>query len=501
VFVVGHLGDWRRAAAVLFERESLSGHPAPSREAGAGVAGSVACGVDGGGEVSPALTVSRTATGRLDPNGQTFVAHALRGEGFDASEDGTGRGTPIVPVAFSCKDYGADAGEVSPTLRSMNHDGSHANAGGQVAVAFAENQRGEAVTSDTMGSLKSGGGGKPGQGYPAVLGTFQQNSMDGKGSLGWNEDGEAPLRPVKPQADHQFLVSSMSVRRLTPRECERLQGFPEVQKSYNILICRDLSDQQKRNALAALQSRKLPSNAWLADGGEWRLSAEAAGHHSNTSHQSHAPRVAVDVLIDLERRAVRLHSAGRLFSPASNVGEKSESPLSTGTDSFAHLVALLTRVWERTTPAGKAGSQPSTKPSSHLLSGRDIAISYGHEIEERANDATSAIERATRLFTSTTLPFGQDTESWDSTLTTLCSCALHAIAGCIPEATARANCFAVRLTTSHGYTAIPYRNKPAEGCPDGPRYKALGNSMAVPCMRWIGQRMELVAAPGAKVAA
>ena len=34
VFVVGYLGDWRRAAAVLFERESLSGHPAPSREAG-----------------------------------------------------------------------------------------------------------------------------------------------------------------------------------------------------------------------------------------------------------------------------------------------------------------------------------------------------------------------------------------------------------------------------------------------------------------------------------
>jgi DNA (cytosine-5)-methyltransferase 1 len=35
VFVVGCLGDWRRAAAVLFERESLSGNPAPSREAGA----------------------------------------------------------------------------------------------------------------------------------------------------------------------------------------------------------------------------------------------------------------------------------------------------------------------------------------------------------------------------------------------------------------------------------------------------------------------------------
>ena len=38
VFLVGHLGDWRRAAAVLFERESLSGHPAPSREGRKGIA-------------------------------------------------------------------------------------------------------------------------------------------------------------------------------------------------------------------------------------------------------------------------------------------------------------------------------------------------------------------------------------------------------------------------------------------------------------------------------
>ena len=39
------------------------------------------------------------------------------------------------------------------------------------------------------------------------------------------------------------------------------------------------------------------------------------------------------------------------------------------------------------------------------------------------------------------------------------------------------------------YTLISWRNKPADVCPDGPRYKALGNSMAVPCMRWIGKRI------------
>lgn len=41
------------------------------------------------------------------------------------------------------------------------------------------------------------------------------------------------------------------------------------------------------------------------------------------------------------------------------------------------------------------------------------------------------------------------------------------------------------------YTAIPWRGKPPENCPDGPRYKALGNSMAVPVMRWIGRRIQV----------
>jgi len=42
------------------------------------------------------------------------------------------------------------------------------------------------------------------------------------------------------------------------------------------------------------------------------------------------------------------------------------------------------------------------------------------------------------------------------------------------------------------YTKIPYRGKPKEQCPDGPRYKAMGNSMAVPVVRWIGQRIKMV---------
>ena len=49
-----------------------------------------------------------------------------------------------------------------------------------------------------------------------------------------------------------------------------------------------------------------------------------------------------------------------------------------------------------------------------------------------------------------------------------------------------------RLQGFHdGYSRIPWRGKRAEECPDGPRYKALGNSWAVPCVTWIGMRIQL----------
>jgi site-specific DNA-cytosine methylase len=42
------------------------------------------------------------------------------------------------------------------------------------------------------------------------------------------------------------------------------------------------------------------------------------------------------------------------------------------------------------------------------------------------------------------------------------------------------------------WTLIPWRGKAADQCPDGPRYKALGNSMAVNCMEWIGERIDMI---------
>ena len=279
VFVVGCLGNWRAAAAVLFERQSLSGHPAPSRKARKGVAPTLSARPSGGGGlgtdfdcdgglIAGTLQASGRAAGsatqqdahsgmllarcltrgsgggqRYDAESETLIAHtllgkhnsshaadqdtyvthSLRGEGFDASEDGTGRGTPLIAlpfdttqitspengsnpqpgdpchplaagahapaIAFDCKSSGQNGFgvgiEVAGTQRAMAHSNSHSNGGGHQAVAFQSSQSGVRI-DDVHATLDSNNG---------------------------------PRR-------HNGALLGMQVRRLTPEECEALQAYP-----------------------------------------------------------------------------------------------------------------------------------------------------------------------------------------------------------------------------------------------------------------------------------
>ena len=163
-----------------------------------------------------------------------FVAHTLRAEGFDASEDGTGRGTPIIPIAFTSKDHGGDASYgVSPTLRSMGHDDSHANGGGQVAIAIQER-----AVSENIDAGPQGKGYQEGVSYTlearnkvqAVA--FQSRiARNGRGQpeeicptlSGADAGATSDMRPLAAIP----TTLGWAVRRLTPLECERLQGFPD----------------------------------------------------------------------------------------------------------------------------------------------------------------------------------------------------------------------------------------------------------------------------------
>lgn len=107
--------------------------------------------------------MTASAQQSLDAETETLiaVAHTMRGAGFDASEDGTGRGTPLVPVAFSVKDRGGDAMEdCSPTLRAGGFTDSHQNGGIMPAVAFdaqAGGNTGLAIGEEVAGTLHGGG--------------------------------------------------------------------------------------------------------------------------------------------------------------------------------------------------------------------------------------------------------------------------------------------------------------------------------------------------------
>jgi DNA (cytosine-5)-methyltransferase 1 len=206
VFIVGCTGGWRRSAAVLFEPGCVSGDSQAGRKKRTAVAaltttGVGTCGADDNqgqaGHLIPTTQfgpIAGTLTQRHDSSpcadrGQNIVAvdvynqsishiahtlrvatdngmqstpHVITSTGNTAhclNAGGMGRQdyeTETMVVAFSSKDYAADVGETSPTLRAMGHSSSHANAGGQVAIS-----------------------------------------------------------------------GQMGVRRLTPKECERLQGFPD----------------------------------------------------------------------------------------------------------------------------------------------------------------------------------------------------------------------------------------------------------------------------------
>lgn len=281
VFVVFDFGGACDPAAVLFDRDSLRGDSPPSRGAGEAIAPTISARATGGGGLgtdfdldgglisstgSVAHCLNAGGMGRQDFETETMIAHTLRGEGFDASEDGTGCGTPLVSVAIQKRAISENSAsgpqgegyqkDLAYTLEARNKVQS---------VAFAENSRGELRLQSGEGQIVdplTTGGGKPGQGQACV-------AFDCKGAeVHYTEDGSHPtlrsmghlsshrnggghaavafdlrgrtggampegphdtsnLRAASGGSSRSYIAHPWSVRRLTPRECERLQGFPD----------------------------------------------------------------------------------------------------------------------------------------------------------------------------------------------------------------------------------------------------------------------------------
>ena len=242
VFVVGYLGDWRPAAAVLFERHSLQGHPAPSRGQGAGIASAAAGGVDEGGGVG-ALTFDFQASGAY---GEASVAATLSARDYKSAKDlavtvnaltANGVGT------CGADDNPAQAGHLLPTAYEPYTLAIRGREGG---VHLEHRQDG------TSNAILTPSGGRSGAGVGAVCATGEVFHALTHEGFDASEDGTG--------RGGGAVATAMRVRRLTPTECERLQGFPDgwTQVPYR---GKPASDGPRYKAIG--NSMAVPVMAWI----------------------------------------------------------------------------------------------------------------------------------------------------------------------------------------------------------------------------------------------
>lgn len=278
VFVVASARNDFHPAQVLLEFNGVRRDTAPRRKAGQGTSADAQSGAPfsrgkGRGTLNypPALPnismcLNAGGMGRLDAETETLlpVTHTLRGEGFDASEDGTGKGTPLVPVVstsghdligtidaqidrkWGCNQWvNAGQGVIQAYMPARSFDSD-----GNIVERFAQRE-----VSDALHTA-SGAGNK------APLVAFHHNAQASQlptadrntsfsdsltcsqqaavafSSKDYGADVAVDLSPTLRAMNHagshangggQLAVKhpGMQVRRLTPRECERLQGFPD----------------------------------------------------------------------------------------------------------------------------------------------------------------------------------------------------------------------------------------------------------------------------------
>jgi DNA (cytosine-5)-methyltransferase 1 len=229
VFVVGYLGDWRPAAAVLFERSSLRRDLAPSSETRKTTSAFTASSF---GNYSEGVGTIRANGGDLGGGSETLyvekVANCLETTSHDYSR-ADGFNMVVQTVGFTQCDAARDVGvEVSPTLRSGG-DGGYPNH----AVAYS-------IRED------------------AGANTFSATPLAVTPAL-------QALRPsVQSHHAQTFIADSAKVRRLTPTECERLQGFPD---GFTNVPWRKKDTSPEGLRYKALgNSMAVPCMQWIGDG-------------------------------------------------------------------------------------------------------------------------------------------------------------------------------------------------------------------------------------------
>ncbi len=325
-------------------------------------------------DVTPALLAQPGSGWKGDFESETFITHALRGEGFDASEDGTGRGTPLVPVGI-------------PQTYAKTHK--------------------PASTTDAEGW-------SPVEASPTITHWFRDRSDTGTDVAVVQSIGVTLHGTDGTQSVASFTDLSSSLRARIPSGVENSTTTAVLQP----VVQSFTSDGVVADPISANEGR-----TYTHEGTTFRL-------HNCVG----MPEVqAKDVVALQDVRDVNKAQNGRGWND----------------DGAAYTV------------------------DTHATQG--VAVAF----QERGREHGRELEIGGDVAYALTAPNGGGRAQERNLMTPAMQ-----VRRLTPRECERLQGF------PDDYTAIPWRGKPASECPDGPRYKALGNSWAVPVVRWIGARIQ-----------
>ena len=260
VFVIGHLGNWQRAAAVLFERHSLQGHPAPSRKTGQNPTAYTSSSIADyrANEIGGTI---RANGGDLGGGSETFAVEPIAWDSeFNSSVNVAGS---LIRGGQGGRKEGLAQPMAFPWQSALDPIGTPENLSGTLiknqtmAVAFAQNQLGEVRIGEVTNTLNTNSNAS-GRNTPMVAQPVTQFG-EIAGSLTARHDSS----PCADRGQNVVAQPSMQVRRLTPVECERLQGFPD---NYTNIPWRNKSDSPDGPRYKAMgNSMAVPVMRWIGE--------------------------------------------------------------------------------------------------------------------------------------------------------------------------------------------------------------------------------------------
>jgi site-specific DNA-cytosine methylase len=460
VFVVGHIGgDWRSAASVLFERESLQGHSKESKAQGKAITQYFGTSTSGQGE--PGRRVVPKITGTIDTDcggGKLSVQHASSGHLIPETEpiaqnwdgdDKTGTLTTrsmdqFMPDKDNFMAVVEPLHDPAPTLDASYYKGTGERAGIERQI----------IAESKVFDARGGGDGET------------TNTL----ASGRNAAGVSDFTPL---AVESKIFDSKSPRENPKNISPTLNASTPYTSGDPIVTEPEIFDETNPNGKTDVSPTL---NA--RDGGSTGdpIVYEYHGQDSRVREVDVASTLNTNGGDGREGHLVKedvVHSFDSTFSANSNVFEDVSPTLKVGTNSGSGSPPAIAH---KTIGFDWKNAAQTNFDEKH--SGAPVTAEGGLAVGITAKGNGDVFEN--EIHTSLSTGGGMPGQGYPAIRQSM------AVRRLTPLECERLQGF------TDGYTQIAWRNKAPENCPDGPRYKALGNSMAVPVMRWIGEGIKIV---------